>query len=239
MELVYGSAYGERRVMLLQYDTAKEKSLLMLGESKYVDYNCLDFALKIIGYDEVFIDTLTRFEKRLILLKCREISVGSSIAFNYTCSNCKNINSSNLDIDNTYVNRLERDGYDYGKRVSGIKEAFLNINEDDSVLNQYITEPSDDMDMLEYENIISEITNGTMDFATSVYVTCSTCNHDTKIKIDDKFIVDNLSEDSVASIYQTYSDLIYHGKYSKLDVDSLLAFERTIFVSMLNAAKNA
>ena len=43
-----------------------------------------------------------------------------------------------------------------------------------------------------------------------------------------------MSEDSAASMYQTYNDFVFHGKYSKLDIDSMYPFERTILISLLN-----
>jgi hypothetical protein len=46
-----------------------------------------------------------------------------------------------------------------------------------------------------------------------------------------------MSEDSLMSIYQTYNDLTFFGKYTKQDIDTLYPFERTILISLLNKTR--
>ena len=50
---------------------------------------------------------------------------------------------------------------------------------------------------------------------------------------NDTFVISSLSEDSLISLYKTISNLIFHGQYTKTDIDNMIPFERSIFVSLL------
>ena len=44
-----------------------------------------------------------------------------------------------------------------------------------------------------------------------------------------KSVIESLSESSIQSIYNFYENMIFTGKWSKSDIDSLYPFERVIF----------
>jgi hypothetical protein len=51
---------------------------------------------------------------------------------------------------------------------------------------------------------------------------------------DDDFIIDNMSEETLSSIYKLYNDFVYGSKYTKQDIDTMYPFERQILISLLN-----
>ena len=61
------------------------------------------------------------------------------------------------------------------------------------------------------------------------------CGHEAYIDLNsNKMVISSLSEASIESIYNFYENLIFTGKWSKRDIDSLLPFERVIFNSLYN-----
>ena len=241
----YGSKYGSNDVEVRQYNTKQEKEILvmLMQTINHVHFSILDEALKILLYSPDEISKFSDFEKRIILLKCRELSVGDDISFNFKCGKCKAINQSVLRVDDFFINKLDNNQQPLKFRGFKIVDAFIeadNIsiheylkNEDGGEVDEDVI---DEMDSITYEDIYDEIKNHTLQFRNSITGYCS-CGHHVPIKLSDRFVVENMSEDSIQSIYKTYSDLIYFGNYSKYDIDTLVPFERTIFVGMLNATK--
>lgn len=252
MILKYGSKYGSKSINVQQYNTKQEKDILimLLQNAKYIHYNILDEAMLILKYDQKLIDTLTDLEKRIILLKCRELSVGDEISFNFICKKCGNVNNSIAKVDNFFVNMLEDNQQNNSpmKKFKNIKivESYFDINQNINDVEKYIvnidgsmisSEFMDNLEVKEYENIYDEIKNNTMKFVTQITGYCSCGNH-VPINLSDNLVVENMSEDSITSLYRTYSDLTYYGHYTKTDIDSLIPFERIIFVGQLNAIKD-
>ena len=240
----YGSKYGSKDIEVKQYTTLQEKNILIMLMQivNHVHFDILDEALKILGYEDKLIKTLSSDEKRIILLKCRELSVGDDITFNFKCNKCGNINNTIARVDNFFVNKVDEKK---PLKFTNFKIVEL-FGDDNGNTENYIKDLSgkkisnkiiDNMDSILYEDIFDEIKNNTIQFTKKITGTCTSCGEKLPINLSDKFIVENMSEDSIHSMYKTYSDLIYYGNYSKQDIDSLIPFERTIFVGLLNATK--
>ena len=240
----YGSKYGSKDIIVKQYNTKQEKDILimLMQNINHVHFNILDEALKIIDYSDELIASLTDNEKRIVLLKCRELSVGDDICFNFSCNKCKKINMATARVDDFFTNRIDADHKILELDDFKIVELYGDVQ---CELNNYIVDKhgnninDDDLDELDsvvYEDLFDEIKNHTIKFTTEIVGYCS-CGNNVKINLSDRFVVENMSEDTIHSMYKTYSDLIYYGNYSKQDIDSLIPFERTIFVGMLNATK--
>jgi hypothetical protein len=54
----------------------------------------------------------------------------------------------------------------------------------------------------------------------------------------DKYVIDCLSEDSLVSFYKSITNLVYFGHFSKLDIDSMFPFERSIYNGLVQANIN-
>lgn len=238
----YGSKYGKKDIELHQYNTCQEKSILiMLAQNlEHVHYNILDEALTILNYSNDFINDLTDCEKRIILLKCRELSVGNTISFNFTCKKCNAVNNTVSNVDSFFVNRVESSIHkNHPNNNLKIKEQFKDLSDKSNNVEDYLEisdNDLDEMDSIEYEDIYDEVKNNTMVFKNDIIGYCG-CGNNIPIKLTDRFIVENMSEDTIASLYKTYSDLVYFGNYSKKDIDTIIPFERSLFVGMLNSTK--
>lgn len=244
MKLFYGSKFGNKSIEISQYNTAQEKQLLLLGlvQISDVEFNQLDEALKIIGYSEELISSMKRIEKLIVLMKCREMSVDDFIAMNFPCNNCNNVNPIAPKISQMYHNTKVEEEFKIDKYT--IKESFENAYFNKDKISSYIyiddnpitEEELDNMDSSLYEEIYETIMTHSMKFNERIDVKCQ-CGHEQYIELTDDFIVNNMSEDSIRSLYQTYTDLIFFGKYSKQDVDTLVPFERSILVNFVEQAR--
>lgn len=244
----YGSKYGSKDINIEQYNTKQEKDILimLMQTINHVHFNILDEAMKILNYEDELIKTLTDYEKRIILLKCRELSVGDDISFNFKCNSCNSVNNSIARVDDFFTNNVYTNRGPLKFKKFKIVESYIDLDREDTNIETYLKnldgspvdeDVLDNMDSMEYENIYDEIKNNTIKFKSKITGICSSCRNKIPINLSDRLIVENMSEDSIQSIYKTYSDLIYFGSYSKKDIDSLIPFERTIFVGMLNATK--
>lgn len=242
----YGSKYGIKDIPIFQYSTKQEKDILvmLMQTINHVHFNTLDEAMEIIGYLPNQIAPLSDAEKRIILLKCRELSVGDDISFNFHCKKCNNLSNTIAKVDNFFTNRADDESEPMRFKDFMIQESFIDMDGDN--LTNYIRnfngseideEFLDNMDTIQYEDIFDEVKNNTLKFQKDIFGFCSTCGNKVPIHLGDNFIVENMSEDSISSMYKTYSDLIYFGNYTKQDIDSLVPFERTIFVGMLNSTR--
>jgi len=244
MKFKYGSIYGFKEIEVSQYTTKQEKAILvmLMQDVEHVNFDILDEALLIIGYDKETIANFTRYEKRIILLKCRELSLGDDISFNFTCNKCHAVNNTLAKVDDFFTNKINVDHKPKKYPNFSIVEQYNDLTDKSIDIEDYLrihdgskvsTDIIDNMDAIEFEDIYDEIETKTIKFKSNIIGYCQCGNH-VPINLSDNFIVENMSEDTIQSIYKTYSDLIYFGKYSKQDIDTLIPFERTIFVGMLN-----
>lgn len=217
--------YGNKKFNIAPFTTSQEKELLLLGT---ISEPNLDNALEICGVDISVLCTMTSEEKIAMLYKYREISVGDEIHLKFKCKHCESGNDNTLSISNTIIpgnvtNEL-------------IKDQFKNLTEDN--LQDFLNVNIDDLEIDQYEKLYKEVKDTVTKFDFRKPILCQKCGHTNHIKIDvPEFVVDNMSEDSLMSIYQTYNDLTFFGKYTKQDIDTLYPFERTILISLLNKTR--
>jgi hypothetical protein len=219
-------SYSGKNFKLTPYTTKQEKDLLI--STNFENYS-LDGALEICGMEEDQIKDLSRDEKVFLLYMYRTISVGDDMNFKFTCIHCDSPNENILTIGNMVTSsNIKNDKIvDRYKKVTyeNIQE-FLNID-------------IDELDLDEYENIFEEIDKSVTKFNFSFPIFCQKCRKENFINLnrDDKFIIENLSEQSISTIYKMYNDLVYNSNYSKIDIDSMLPFERTILINLLNKSR--
>lgn len=217
--------YGNKKFKLIPYNTNQEKLILLYG----VDDLTCDSALDILKNNIITEEKITDFtdkEKLAILLKFREISVGESINIKYKCPHCNNITSSELNISNIVTDKKITDFKDIK-----LQEAFSSDNDDYFIDKNII----DDIDIDLYDEIDEYIENNKVKFNFKQDCSCGVCNAIKNIDYSSpKFILDNMSESDISLIYKITSELIFNSHYTKKDVDSMLPFERDIFVGLLN-----
>jgi hypothetical protein len=217
--------YSGKKFTIAPYTTAQEKDLLLLST---VGESDLDIALGICGIDGTELMMLTQDEKVAMLYKIREISVGAEVNLKFKCKHCNSDNENSINIEDIVQS----------SKISNnkIKDQFKELTDDN--INQYLLLDIDELDIDEYEAIEQEVKDSVTKFNFRKPATCQKCSKVSFIRISaPSFVLDIMSEDSLISLYQTYNDLIFFGKYTKLDIDSLYPFERTIFVSLLNKSR--
>ena len=218
--------YADKEFVLQPYSTAQEKDLLLL---EAVGDGDLDIALEICGVLPEVSSSLTVNEKKAMLYKLREISVGSDINIKFTCTKCKAANENDMSIENLITapaidNHL-------------VTDVFKELTED--TLSEFI-EISDvnEMELDEFDETMSIVKDSIHKFEFKRPVVCQKCGFTNKINVEDSaFVISVMSEDSLMSLYQTYNDLTFFGKYTKADIDTMYPFERTIFISLLNKSR--
>ena len=209
------------------YTVAQEKELLFL-DTYYPEYNddILDAALDILKVDNKLYSKLSHDEKVILLYKYREVSVDEKFAIQCVCPSCKMPIETEINITNI-VKRAELKS-DFVRDLKRLPE-----NEEDFQNNFLIN--YEDLDIDTYENIYENISKyqTTNNFIRKFK--CLSCSHESYINLNsNKMVISSLSESSIESIYNFYENLIFTGKWSKKDIDSLLPFERVIFSSLYN-----
>lgn len=209
------------------YTVAQEKELLFL-DTYYPEYNddILDAALDILKVDSKIYSKLSHDEKVILLYKYREVSVDEKFAIQCVCPSCKMPIETEINITNI-VKRAELKS-DFVRDLKRLPE-----NEEDFQNNFLIN--YEDLDIDTYENIYENISKyqTTNNFIRKFK--CLSCSHESYINLNsNKMVISSLSESSIESIYNFYENLIFTGKWSKKDIDSLLPFERVIFSSLYN-----
>ena len=208
---------------LESYTSLQEKDLLFLTMDDFSGKNILDLALDICKIPRKIISKLNEQEKKCVLYKLRELSIGNEINIKFKCQKCGQRSENFVNISNIikHPNLKHKSVIDNGKYNGG--EIF------DCLKGNY-----EEMFIDEYEKLKENIKNYITTFDFKKECICQKCLFKNIIDISDtKFIIDNLSEETLQSYYKTYNTLVFFGKYSKLDIDSMIPYERTIFLGLL------
>lgn len=216
--------YNGKKISLLPYNTLIERDLLLYTAGDY-DFNSLMDIVKdhIIVEEPYTFDSLSYDEKKNILLELRHGSVGEVFSFIKKCSQCK----ENYETDVSF-NKVLHIGDLKNFKDFILTEAFS------SDYNKYVDFDIDELDIDIYDELIDYIDNNKTHFNFSANSKCIHCNHINTINLTEKHLIDNLSEDTLPNFYQSIASMVYYGHYSKLDVDSMLPFERSVYLSLLN-----
>jgi len=217
--------YANKNIIIEPITTLIEKDLLILTLTS----NCtLDDALLTCGYDFNTVESLTRREKIAILFKIRSVSLGDEIEIKYTCKHCRKSSDTSINIDNIMV--INED-YEPDENINDI---FIDLNR--SNLNLFVNTDIDDLDFDEFEVLYEKVKNHIVTFNFEKTYDCKYCGEKNSMNfefMDDKSIIDYMSNKSAQEIYKDYNTFIFYTKYSKLDVDSMIPFEREILTGLL------
>lgn len=217
--------YSGKSFSIYPYDTNQEKALLLMGGVGTID---LGDALSICGMEDDIIETLSNEEKITLLYKHREISVGDELNLKFKCKHCGAGNENVLLISDIVQDSNIKD--------DRITDQFKEVTEDN--LEEFVNIEIDDLDINDYEKLLKDVKESVTKFEFKKPIICQKCNGQNHVRIDaPEFVIDNMSEDSLASLYQSYNDLTFFGSYTKRDVDSLYPFERMILINLLNKSR--
>ena len=122
---------------------------------------------------------------------------------------------------------------------SDIKTLDIEVNEEN--LHLFLDKDEDyidNLDLDEMDKLLERVKDNQYSFNYDKVCSCLKCKTEQTVSIgENKFVVSTLSEDNLMSLYKTYNFLNFWGKYTKLDVDSMYPFERSIFVGLINKQK--
>ena len=216
-----------KKLLIHPYDTEKEKDLLIMSSFEIYD---IDEILRVLGLEYSELEKLTENEKKVLLYKFREISVGDEINVKFKCTYCKAPNETSISCtDLIQNNHLDPDIKILDAEVTddNIKE-FLYIEQDEI----------DNLDLDEYEKLLDRIKRNQVKYNFVKKCSCLKCKSENSFYIGDiKYIIESLSEDTLMSMYRTYNDMCMFGNYNKRDIDSLYPFERTILIGLINKTR--
>lgn len=216
--------YGGRVVKLYPYNTSMEKELILynaLNDDKDIDdvIEILQYLIHLEDSEHI----LSENEKFLILYKLRSISVGDIVSIKQQCVNCKEVIEKEISVDDLVQ------GGNFPESEYDIKEAF---SED---VNDYVSFDMEELEIDEYEELEEFILKYKVKFNFIQENKCHKCQHINNVNIKDKdFLIDNLSEDSISNYFKLISDMVFHGKFTKTDIDNMMPFERNIYLGLLN-----
>lgn len=217
-----------KRLLIQPYNTEKEKDLLIMSSFEVYD---IDEILRVLEVDSDAILNLSENEKKVLLYKFREISVGDEINVKYKCTECKSPNDAVLSCSDLI---LIPDNFNPDIKILDLEVNddtiydFLNISKDEI----------DNLDVDEYEKLIEEVKQNQVKYNFVRKSNCIKCKSENSFYIGDvKYIIESLSEDTLMSIYRTYNDMCMFGNYNKRDIDSLYPFERTILIGLINKTR--
>lgn len=217
--------YSGKRFELSPYNTNTEKEILLLG---MISTPTLDGALSICGVDADIIKSLSDYEKVAMLYKFRTISVGDDLNLKFKCKHCGTSSDNIVNVSDIIQESNIND--------ARIIDQFKDLTDDN--FQEFINVNVDELEIDDYEKLFEEAQATVTRFNFKKPIVCQKCTKENQISIGSpEFVIDNLSEDTIMSLYQTYNDLIYFGKYTKQDIDTLYPFERTILISLLNKTR--
>ena len=218
-------SYSGKKFDIRPFKTSQEREILLLQMLIEPDF---DGILDICGAG--FTSDLTHDEKIAMLYKYREVSVGEEINLKFICKHCSKPNENSINISDSIISSDIKN--------KSIVDRFKRVTTDN--IQEFIDDSLDfdDMDIDESEKLIKEIKETVTRFNFSRESACQSCQKPNIIKIDDsKFVLDNMSDDTLMSLYQNYNDFTFFGKYTKADVDNMYPFERTILISLLDKTR--
>lgn len=206
------------------------------NHSELVDDIC-----KLYGVDT----SLPTEIKLAALLKVKEVSNGADVQLKYKCTACQRLTEFPLMLENM----LEFDAFNLLKdsKIDKLSK-FRKITLKDSVSIKDLSDIKEckSQDVFKYlksDYTITKLSDINLvlltlkarypKLKTDMSARCMFCSNEDKVKINEKFVLDALSEHSISSMYKTYHTLMINGM-SKGDVDSMFPFEREVHIGLID-----
>lgn len=214
---------GEKSFSIEPYRTHQEKDILLLSSFNVDD---IDKVLEVLNFKTEY--ALSDDEKKLILYKHREISIGDEVNTKFKCKECGQGNETTITASGFIIDSIRNDG-----DVRKINKEVLDEN-----LHEFVDIDVDELDILDFDILKNRVQENQIKIDFIKKNECLKCKAEHLFDIGQtKYIIEIMSEDDLMSLYKTYSSMIYFGHFTKSDIDSMYPFERSVFVGLLNKIK--
>lgn len=218
--MIYTFSPRGRDIKYQPYRTTQEKDILLACSTGAKEE--IDMALNICGIDDADIEYMTDDEKKIMLLKLREVSVGDELPAKYVCPHCGQPVETHVSIPTLYHGPV--------KHTHWIKDPGIADPDPEACF----TEGYGDLEYDKYIALKNNINDYISVFVFNPEVTCLSCGKATNLNISDpKFVLSSMSEESITSLYKTYTSLVFNGRFTLRDVDYMYPFERLIYISQI------
>lgn len=219
---------GDKKFLLKPYTTKQEKEILLLSSFDVNDPMRVIDLLDI--KTDVNINELSQDELKVLLYQFRTISLGDEIDVKFECPNCGQVNESSIEGCNFIMPSIRNDD-------DVIK---LPIELTDENLHEFLLSDIDvdELDIEEFEELKERVKMNQIRFDFVKHCKCIKCKSEKSYDLSDiKYIIEVMSDDTLMTLYKTYNYMVFFGHYTKEDIDSMLPFERSIFVGLLQKIK--
>jgi hypothetical protein len=218
--------YGNRYFKISPYTTRQEKHLLLLAS---LEYDKLDNALEILNVNQEDIKIMSENEKIAMLYKIREISVGDILNTKITCAHCGSIYDKDISILDIIEEPQEKNVH--------VIDAYKELTDEN--INDFLDFDIDSLNVSDYDKWYEIVQNSIVKFKFDRETHCDHCKKINIFNMNDvNFAIDAMSEDSLVSLYQTISDLVYFSNYSKEDIENMYPYERSILINLLQQTRD-
>lgn len=213
-----------------------EKSALEAQAIQEDEQIAFDHICKLYGVP----DNLSEDLKLACLLKVREISNGSDCQLKYKCPKCNRVTESIIMLEDmldfSLFDKIERFRDVKLKDVTELNLDPENIKMSD-VFGMFEESPElkNIRDLEDVKDLTLSLKARFPKFKHSMTSRCILCDFENLVNVDRQFVVKSLSTHSIAAMYQVYHKLVING-FTKLDVDSMLPFEREIQSGLIDQA---
>lgn len=213
------------------YRSSQEKDILIMLSFEVTD---LDEYLTLIGFYEAHNINKTDIlddEKKALLWKYREVSLGNEVSVKYTCNECGRPNESEITFE-SFTTTCENP-------EPGIKATNIIVNDENIHKFCDLTEDEiDALDINDYDELLEKIRKHQIVFDFNKHGRCLGCGVTQTFDFGDPgFLLGALSDERIDTMYKVYSTLTYFANFTKQDVDSMYPFERTLFIGLLHSIK--
>lgn len=210
------------------YTSAQERDVLLYRNA--IEHPDILDILRIVGVDTKELEGVDKTILKLLLAEIRKVSLfDENFTISHKCEHCGTVDTPVVD-SKFFIEPLRTDMLDI------IKQFPTEFKEENAQSYLYNTDIIlDDLDIVEYEEMIQAIKDHQYNISFEKTVHCVICAKPKTYSIGhDDFLISSLSEESPDGFFNTYARMSYYGNYSKLDIDSMLPGERTILLAKLN-----
>lgn len=186
-------------------------------------------------------ENLSEDLKLACLLKVREISNGGDCLLKYKCPKCKRVTESVIMLEDmldfSLFEKIER------FRDAKLKDLVeLNLQDPESIKMSDVfdyfeqrPELKNMQDLEDVKDLALSLKARFPKFKHTMTSQCILCGFENLVDVNRQFVIKSLSTHSIAAMYQVYHKLVING-FTKLDVDSMLPFEREIQSGLIDQA---
>lgn len=186
-------------------------------------------------------ENLSEDLKLACLLKVREISNGGDCLLKYKCPKCKRVTESVIMLEDmldfSLFEKIER------FRDAKLKDLNeLNLQDPESIKMSDVFDYFEQRPQLQNLQDLEDVKDLALSlkarfpkFKHTMTSQCILCGFENLVDVNRQFVIKSLSTHSIAAMYQVYHKLVING-FTKLDVDSMLPFEREIQSGLIDQA---